>query len=386
MLESPCPSLVLDELRVPYRVVPGAAELPVPPDEEVLRLRSEAYRDGREQRRALLRAYYLLRPLLPRQAQIALRRAFRRVQERASFPAWPVEPVLHDRIDRSLALLAARSGPVPTIAPWPDGREWALVLTHDVETAAGYASIPLLRSLESELGYRSSWNLVPRRYAVADAVVEELTGTGFEVGLHGLKHDGRDLDPRTFRRRLPEMRDWARRWGAAGFRAPATHRDWDLLPLLGLEYDSSYPDTDPYEPIPGGCCTWLPFFNGELVELPITLVQDHTLFVLLGEADERLWVEKADYLRGRGGMALLITHPDYMLGEARVGAYRRLLERYADDETCWRALPREIAAWWRRRAASRLVPDGSGWRIEGPAAGEGRIAYAGTPQRYAAYL
>jgi peptidoglycan/xylan/chitin deacetylase (PgdA/CDA1 family) len=387
MLESPRPSLVLDELRVPYRVVAGAAELPLPSNEEVVWLRSEAYRERRESRRLLLRAYYRLRPLLPRRAQIALRRAFTRVQERAPFPAWPVEPLLHDRIDAGIAVLAERTGePVPSIAPWPDGCEWALVLTHDVETAAGYAEISRLRALETELGYRSSWNFVPRRYPVADADVEELVAAGFEVGLHGLRHDGRDLEPRAFRRRLPEMQAWARRWGAAGFRAPATHRDWDLLPQLGLDYDSSYPDTDPYEPIPGGCCTWLPFFNGGLVELPITLVQDHTLFVLLGETDERLWVDKADYLRERGGMALLITHPDYMLEEERLGAYRRLLERYADDASCWRALPREVAAWWRRRAASRLVRDGGGWRIEGPAAGEAQILYASSPERYAAYL
>jgi hypothetical protein len=49
---------------------------------------------------------------------------------------------------------------------------------------------------------------------------------------------------------------------------------------LPFEYDSSYPDTDPFEPQPGGCCSWLPYFNGPLVELPITLPQDHTLFVI----------------------------------------------------------------------------------------------------------
>jgi hypothetical protein len=46
------------------------------------------------------------------------------------------------------------------------------------------------------------------------------------------------------------------------------------MPLLVFDYDSSYPDTDPYEPPPGGCCTWLPYFNEELIELPITLAQD----------------------------------------------------------------------------------------------------------------
>ena len=34
----------------------------------------------------------------------------------------------------------ARGGPVPYIAPWPAGRSWALVLTHDVEHAAGFTA------------------------------------------------------------------------------------------------------------------------------------------------------------------------------------------------------------------------------------------------------
>ncbi len=72
-------------------------------------------------------------------------------------------------------------------------------------------------------------------------------------------------------------------------------------------------------------------------------------------------------------MALLITHPDYMLGDERLGAYERFLKRYATDQDVWRALPREISWWWRRRAGSGLVRDRSGWRIEGPAASDGEV-------------
>jgi hypothetical protein len=151
------------------------------------------------------------------------------------------------------------------------------------------------------------------------------------------------------------------------------------MPLLGFDYDSSFPDTDPYEPMPGGCCSWLPFFIDELVELPITLPQDHTLFVILRQRDETMWVQKAELLRGRGGMALLDTHPDYLLDASVLRAYGAFLERHAGDPTAWRALPREVSAWWRRRAASRLEQRNGAWEIIGPAAAEGHVEFVDGP-------
>jgi hypothetical protein len=148
------------------------------------------------------------------------------------------------------------------------------------------------------------------------------------------------------------------------------------MPLLGFDYDSSSPDTDPFEPQPGGCCSWLPFFNGDLVELPITVPQDHTIFVILGHADERVWIDKIERIREAGGLALLITHPDYVAGTPVLRAYRSLLHRYRGDEDAWRALPRDVSAWWRRRAATTLVSGTAGWRSEGPAAAETSIMFA----------
>jgi hypothetical protein len=179
-------------------------------------------------------------------------------------------------------------------------------------------------------------------------------------------------------RRSPEMRAYAERWGARGFRSPATHRDWELMPLLGFDYDSSYPDTDPFEPQAGGCCSWLPYFNRELVELPITLPQDHTLFVILQECSERMWVEKTDYLRSRRGMALLITHPDYMLENSELAAYERFLAAFDGDPGVWRALPGTVSDWWRRRAASRIEMTDGTPRVQGPAAGEAEISMLGS--------
>jgi hypothetical protein len=367
-----------------WRDADGNAFLPFDPGEVMHRFWSEKYREvGRSPlaaagRRAILRGYYLARPALPRRVQLRLRRGFTRVQERSSFPSWPIEESLHDLYSWLFAFLGElAAAPVPWLDLWPEGRSCALVLTHDVETLTGYQDMELLRGPERERGFRSSWNFVPSRYQVDDETVRALHDEGCEVGVHGLRHDGRDLGSRRLiSKRLPEMRKYARRWDAAGFRSPATQRDWEVMPRLGFEYDSSYSDTDPYEPQPGGCCTYLPYIHDGMAELPITLPQDHTLFSILRCRDAQIWLRKAQRLRERGGMVLVLTHPDYARDERLAAGYRDLLDAFHDDDTVWHALPIQAAAWWRDRAASSVRRSGGGWRIEGPAAAAGRVRYS----------
>ena len=367
-----------------WRDAAGNAFLPFDPSEVIVNFLSEGYKEMWSPSVAARvlsvgkRPYYHLRAALPRRAQIGMRRAFSRLQARSRFPRWPFETALEDFHRFLFDLCAELAGePLPWLAPWPDGHEWTIVLTHDVETDVGYRSLRRLCDIETAAGYRSSWNMVPGRYRVEDQLVQDLLRDGFEVGAHSMWHNGREFASRaSLDEWLPAMREHARRWGAVGFRSPATNRVWELMPLTGFDYDSSYPDSDPYEPTPGGCCSWLPYFNQDQVELPVTLPQDHTVFVILRRGDESLWVEKADFLRSRGGLALMIVHPDYMLQDERVAAYERFLTRYADDQTAWRALPRDVSAWWRRRAASHLERAGDGgWKVAGPAAGQARVRY-----------
>jgi len=287
----------------------GSTLLPFDPNELIGNFWTERYLEYMELaamgRLAQLarRTYYRTRPLLPRSLQMRLRRSFSRVQSKSRFPGWPVETGLHDFYDFLFELtsrLAER--PVPFIGLWPHEWSWALVLTHDVEGKQGYDELRKLLQMELEAGYRSSWNFVPQnQYEVEDGLVRELRETGFEIGVHGLRHDGRDLASRaTLLRRLPTIRSYAERWRAVGFRSPATLRSAELMPMLGFDYDSSYSDTAPFEPQPGGCCTWLPYMLDDLVELPITLPQDQTLFEILGHRDERIWLEKTRFLRDRG--------------------------------------------------------------------------------------
>jgi hypothetical protein len=133
----------------------------------------------------------------------------------------------------------------------------------------------------------------------------------------------------------------------------------DWLHELDLLYDTSTFDTDPFEPQPDGVGTIFPFWvqgpgSKGYVELPYTLPQDYTLFVLLKETTIDLWTKKLDWVASHGGMALMIVHPDYISfngqpssSEYPADLYERLLKyvitRYGDS--CWYALPREIAAF-----------------------------------------
>jgi hypothetical protein len=110
--------------------------------------------------------------------------------------------------------------------------------------------------------------------------------------------------------------------------------------------------------------------------LPITLTQDHTLFELLGHRDETVWLDKARFLRQRGGMALILTHPDYVETPHLLDSYRRLLQEFADDSTAWKALPREVSDWWRRRSESSLEEVDGEWCVVGPAEKEARVEFS----------
>lgn len=198
----------------------------------------------------------------------------------------------------------------------------------------------------------SAWFLVAEDYPIDPSVVDAVRAAGGEIGLHGLHHDGRLFESRErFELQLPAIRRYLREWGADGFRSPGLHRHAGWMPELGASYDSSFPDTDPFDAQPGGCCSILPYFLDDLVELPITLPHDFTLFEVLREPDIRIWREKAAWIARHGGLVNVLVHPDYALTEERLRHYDELLGFLASLDGGWHALPREVAAWWRRRAS-----------------------------------
>lgn len=129
------------------------------------------------------------------------------------------------------------------------------------------------------------------------------------------------------------------------------------MQALEIEYDLSFFDTDPYEPIPGGTMSIWPFEMGRFVELPYTLVQDYTLTTILGEVTPRIWLQKVDFIERYYGMALVNTHPDYLAGAVTWTVYAEFLQAMRRREGYWHILPRDVARWWRAR--SRTPTDAS---------------------------
>src|SRR5205085_409722 len=128
---------------------------------------------------------------------------------------------------------------------------------------------------------------------------------------------------------------------------------------LPIEYDTTVPLSDPYEPQPGGSCTSWPFFLGDVVELPYTLPQDHTLFTLLRHRTPSLWIEQVKRLKADFGLIQCVSHPDpgYLGDRPNELIYAEFLDALATEEGMWHALPHEVADWWRARSNGRSVPE-----------------------------
>jgi glycosyltransferase involved in cell wall biosynthesis len=271
---------------------------------------------------------------------------------------------------------------------WPDGKKFAFVLTHDVEGPSGLAKCRELMKLEMELGFRSSFNFIPEGpYSVTKELRDELTQNGFEVGVHDLHHDGKLYASRQdFARKAARINIHLKDWGAVGFRSGFMLRKLDWLHDLDVAYDSSTFDTDPFEPQPDGAGTIFPFWvprprkldvgrsptsnlelqtsnlNEGYVELPYTLPQDSTLFLLFRERHPDIWFQKLDWVAAKGGMALLNVHPDYMNfdGSPRRGReypysrYKEFLKYVAANyrEQCWHVTPGDMARWYRANAVN----------------------------------
>jgi hypothetical protein len=359
--------------------------LPFDPDQVIENLLLERYSGPAS---AAMRSfthdlYYFVRSVLPVNVRKHLQRAYLKGWESIPFPRWPVDATVGDICEHLLAvILRGRSlDAIPFIWFWPKGYDACAIVTHDVESKKGRDFVPALMDMDSSFGIRSSFQIIPEeRYSVDESYLASIRDRGCEINVHDLNHDGTLFeDERKFSRLVPRVNQWGKRFQAAGFRAGSLYRNQQWFHLLDFAYDMSVPNVAHLDPQRGGCCSVLPYRIGNLVELPVTVIQDYSLFVVLNQYSTGLWRRQIDAIREKHGLVNLITHPDYLMETRAQETYRELLAYLAsvrDHQGVWMTTPGEVNAWWRTRNALQLVPQGSGWRIEGKGSGEARIAYA----------
>ncbi len=315
------------------------------------------------------RLYYMLRPFIPLVA-----RQFLQSRRKVEIDQhWYVQDAFLRRLAEELQ---GEANLPPIVHPWPDGAQFGFVLTHDVETSAGMHNIARVAQIEERLGLRSSWNIVPYKYRIDEGLLADLRARGFEIGIHGYNHDGKlYCSQRVFRRRAAAINRALERHQAVGFRSPMVHRHLNWLQQLNVEYDASCFDIDPFQAMPGGVASLWPLIVGKFVELPYTLPQDHTLFVVLGHTSGAIWRKKLETIVSHNGMALMLTHPDYLQSSRHLDVYRRFLEDVLEWAGFWHALPRQVAAWWQQREQTTVERESSGnWGLSGPAAARASVA------------
>ena len=344
------------EVTLSARTDDGSVELAFDPDRAVAWLIGRRALTERRPAVARLPFHYHRIPAPVRRVLRDLLTRRRAVRLDAGFPGWPVEPSVEAV---RLIYLAARRAVQPGLEPspfWPDGKRWALLLSHDVDSAAGLALAPELASEEHERGLAACWYIVGSRYPLDPSPLGQLVAAGGEIGLHGDLHDNKlsFLSVDEIGRRLDACAEAIERYDMRGFRSPSMLRTTALYDALAsrFTYDSSMPDTG-LLPRPNGCASVFPVEYRGMLVLPLTVPPDGQLLSrgLTPDATLAAWIAKAEWVREVGGVAFHLTHPErgFSSAPAMRDVYRRFLDWAADQADAWRGLPVDLATAWRAR-------------------------------------
>ena len=327
--------------------------------------------------------YYGLRPVLHRSIRERIQRLQLTGWRDHSFPSWPVDLSVENVYERLLAFVLKATGieRIPFIWFWPDGKESCVVMTHDVESAAGRDCCDDLMDIDDSYEIKASFQVVPQgKYKVPPAFLSAIRDRGFEIAVQDLNHDGRLYDDeREFARRARLINQYVKDYGATGFRSAVLYRKPEWYGAFDFSYDMSIPNTARLDPQRGGCCTVLPYFIGNILEIPTTMTQDYMLYQLIGERSIGLWKQQVGLIASKNGLMNFIVHPDYVIWGGVRDLYTKLLAYLTElraTKKIWMALPSEVDTWWRARSELKLVYIENEWRVKGYGAERASVAYA----------
>lgn len=283
----------------------------------------------------------------------------------AMFPVTPHDPSVDvwRYVVRSFVEDATDAQIIPL---WPDGKAYAVTLSHDLDTDYAFrhrSALDALRDIEETVAMRSAWMIVTKHLGAGCDALGELVRGGHEIGFHGTRHDHKlaFLSPERMARRIREGRRRLAPFAAVGFRSPNYLRTATMYNALSgrFEYDMSMHDvvgdTSGMRRANEGCCTCLPFIieGTDVLEIPTTVPKNWE-FNLRGVSPEdalAAQVRAVGRIKSIGGVANILTHPDpgLSLRPSWLGIYRSLLDQLQDDGDAWFALPRDVNRHWRER-------------------------------------
>lgn len=230
-----------------------------------------------------------------------------------------------------------------------NGKNAAVVLTHDIDSSKCYRYLPRLLEIEKKFGLRSSINFLTHwGYTVQPDYIRSLSKDGFEIGLHGYTHDA-DLGnkpKRSIERHISRaLKDLD--FPVVGYRAPAFGVSTELLEVLdkkGFKYDSSMKLIDHIGSSAELCFPYkYPGLN--IWEIPLT-VQDDRVFRdkrLNDEEGVGIVKELVERVIKSNGVAVINTHP--RLIQKHIFFYNDLLEWLSRRSDIWVATPARLIAY-----------------------------------------
>jgi hypothetical protein len=214
----------------------------------------------------------------------------------------------------------------------------SLVITHDIDNEKGLRRAVSFKTVEDELNIKSTWFVPSDEYPIPKGLAKDLID-GSNIGSHDTKHDGKlvHMDNHgklvqrlaSSRSKLEDLFEIE----VTRFRAPLLQFSGRIISALGEAgycSDFSAPSWEPVHPSTMGgfgVQTAQPFETGGIVEVPLTLFQDHQVFnVLCIDTDSaiKLWIEQAKLIRSFDGDIVLCTHPHLALSRD-LRKYRELL-------------------------------------------------------------
>ena len=236
-----------------------------------------------------------------------------------------------------------------------NGKSYACAITHDIDTHTGLIKAKVIKRLEEKYDVPSAWYIPTKHYKLDPETIRELANYG-EIGAHDVRHDGKlaQLPKQKIVERLREAKQTLEKIvgrPVEGFRTPLLQcnaKTIQALEEVGYLYDASVPTWEPNHPYtmkPYGIGTVNPMDINSVVEIPLTLPQDHQMLHVLGMTPKQAvgaWIKLKDGIRDIGGICTILVHPDYELADPRnLDAFEELLNAMVVCDA-WVTTPKEL--------------------------------------------